>query len=113
MNEVISFRLDKTNPREARALEVWNAWIKKGFSTRHILTTALLELDHPGSDLGLSHSDRGLGLILEQIGQLLKFAEAVKTYPISQEEPVPEQANLNESFLTSIKQGIKPGFKLE
>jgi len=46
MSEVISFRLDNANPREAQALEVLNAWIEKGFSTRFILTTALLELEH-------------------------------------------------------------------
>jgi hypothetical protein len=57
MSEVISFLLDKTNPREARALEVLNAWLEKGFNTRHILTTLLLELDHPGSDLELSQDD--------------------------------------------------------
>jgi len=50
MSDVISFRLNKENQREAKALEVLNAWIEKGFSTRHILTMALLELDHPGSE---------------------------------------------------------------
>jgi hypothetical protein len=34
MSEVISFRLDNTNPREAQALEVLKAWIGMGYSIR-------------------------------------------------------------------------------
>ena len=67
MSEVISFRLDNANPREAQALEVLNAWIEKGFSTRFILTTALLELEHHGSDLEMNQDNRDWGLVLDQI----------------------------------------------
>jgi hypothetical protein len=108
MSEVISFRLDKTNLREAKALEVLNIWIEKGFSTRFILTKALLELDHPGSDLEMSQDDRDLGLVIDQIGQLL---EIVKANPIAVQSFNLEQPILNESLLTSIKQGVKPGIK--
>ena len=111
MSEVISFRLDKTNPREAKALEVLNAWIEKGFGTRHILTTALLELDHPGSDLEPRQGDRDWGSVLDQIGELLGFVEAMKTKPIAGQEIIPEQPILHESFLDSIKQQAKPGIK--
>lgn len=113
MSEVISFRLDKINPREAKALEVLNAWIEKGFSTRHILTTALLELKHPGSNLEFSQGDRDWGSVLNQIGQLLEFVETVKANPTSRQEPTLDQVVLHESFLASIKLGVKPGIKLE
>jgi hypothetical protein len=108
MSEVISFRLDKTNPREAKALEVLNAWIEKGFSARFILTKTLLELDHPGSDLEMSQDDLDLGLVFDQIGQLL---EIMKANPIAMQSINLEQPILHESFLASIKHGVRPGMK--
>ena len=51
MSEVISLRLGKENPRESKVNEILNAWFEKGFCTRNILTMALLEFDHPDSDL--------------------------------------------------------------
>lgn len=109
MSEVISFRLNKANLREAQALEVLNAWTEKGFSARFILTKALLELDHPGSDLEISQDDCDLRFVIDQIGQLLEF---VKANPIMRQEITTEQPILHESFLASIKQGAKPGIKL-
>jgi hypothetical protein len=111
MSEVISFRFDLANPREAKALEVLNAWIEKGYSTRHIITTALLELDRSGSDLELSQGDRDWGSVLDKISKLLEFVDAMKIKPIERQEFNPEQSNLNENFLASIKQGVKPGLK--
>ena len=110
MSEVISFRLNKANPREAHALEVLNAWIEKGFSARYILTKALLELDHPGSDLEVGQDDRDLRFVLDQIGQLI---EIVKANPVTRQVISTEQPTLHEGFLDSIKQGAKPGIKLE
>lgn len=109
MSEVVSFRLNKDNPREAQALEVLNAWIEKGFSVRYTLTKALLRLDHPGLDLESSQDDRDMRLVLDQIGQLL---EIVKANPLTSQEITTEQPILQESFLTSIKQGAKQGIKL-
>jgi hypothetical protein len=88
--------------------EVLNAWIEKGFSTRFFLTKALLELDHPGSFPNLSQDDLDLGLVFDQIGQLL---EIVKANPIAVQSINLEQSIINESFLGSIKQGVKPGMK--
>ena len=42
MSEVISFRLDKNNPRDAQAKAVLKAWVDKGYSVRHVLTEVLL-----------------------------------------------------------------------
>ena len=109
MSEVISFRLDKTNPREAQVLDVLNAWIEKGFSARFILTKALLELDNPGSDLEKSWDDRDLRFVLDQISQLL---EIVNADPVKRQEVSRDQHALHENFLAAIKQGAKPGIKL-
>jgi len=113
MSEVISFRLDKENPRESKAIEILNAWIEKGFSTRNILTTALYELDRPHSDLEPSRGKRDWDAILDQIGQLVDFVEAIKTKPVANQDLNAEPTVLRESFLISIEQGAKPGIKLE
>ena len=112
MSEVISFRLDKANPREAQALEVLKAWNERGFSVRFILTKALLELEHPGSDLDMSQGDRDLGLVLDQIGQLLEILRAGETNTPIRRDPNKEPAFLKEDFIASIKQSVKPGIKL-
>jgi len=111
MSEVISFRLDKTNPREAQALEVLNAWIDKGFSARFVPSIALLGLDHPGSVPNLSQDDRDFDVVLEQIGQVLEILKSIKANPITRQGFDSEPTNLNESFIASIKQGIKTGMK--
>jgi hypothetical protein len=111
MSEVISFRLDKTNPREARALEVLNAYIELGYSARFILTKALLELDHPGSDLEMSQDGHDLDVVLEQMGQVLEIVKSMKADPTNRQDLSIKQLNLNDSFLASIKQGVKPGMK--
>ena len=45
MSEVISFRLNKDNPREARALMVLKGWQEQGHNIRYIITEALVNLD--------------------------------------------------------------------
>ena len=47
MSDVISFRLDKDNPREEKARQVLKYWYEEGYSLRHIMTEALLRLDEP------------------------------------------------------------------
>ncbi len=112
MSEVVSFRLDKTNPREARALEVLAAYLEQGYSARYILTEALLKLDHPGSFSNLSQDDQGLRLVLDHIDQLIEIVSAGE---ITQSRDIldPEQIMLNDRFLASIKQGAKPGIKFD
>jgi hypothetical protein len=50
MSQVVCFRLDRQNQREALALAVLSAWQEAGYSTRHILTEALLGLDDGSQD---------------------------------------------------------------
>ena len=42
MSEVISFRLDPDNPREAQALKILRTKQAEGFSSRRVLTDALI-----------------------------------------------------------------------
>jgi hypothetical protein len=111
MSEVISFRLNKNNPREAQAFEVLNTWIEQGFSARFILTKALLELDHPVSDLKMGQDGRDLSLVLDQIGQLIEALKEIQPDPLVSKTPDVDALALSESFLAAIRHGVKPGIK--
>ncbi len=66
MSEVINFRLDKNNPREAQAREMIEVWVKQGYSLQHILTEALLRLKNQEDIVRQSQ----LGDIIETIERL-------------------------------------------
>jgi hypothetical protein len=112
MSEVISFRLDATNPREARALDILNAWIEQGYNARFILTQALIALDHPGSEPAMSEDGRDMELVLNQIGLLLEILRARETDTVIRQTPDREPSMLQDNFLASIRQAVKPGIKL-
>ena len=44
MSEVVSFRLNKDNPRERQALVILETWCAQGYNARYILTEALIKL---------------------------------------------------------------------
>lgn len=50
MSKVHSFRLSEDNSRESLVIEVLNDWHMKGFSTRFIITEALLNLNKSESE---------------------------------------------------------------
>jgi hypothetical protein len=111
MSEVISFRLDATNPREARALEILNGWIEQGYSIRFILVQALLALDHTGPEQSKSVDSRDMELVLNQIGLLLELLKAREPNLGVHQDPDCEPSGLQENFLAAIKQSAKPGIK--
>ncbi|MCU0485171.1 MAG: hypothetical protein MUC85_03575 [Anaerolineales bacterium] len=45
MSQVISFRLDENNPREAQAQQVLQTRASRGYSLRHTRVEALLALE--------------------------------------------------------------------
>ena len=45
MSKVISFRLNPDNPREAQALEILISKQSEGFSSRRLLTDALISME--------------------------------------------------------------------
>lgn len=75
MSEVISFRQNKDNPREAKALEILKARSAVGYKIRHIITDALLKLDdHRKSPSTIVALDE-LNDTLIQVNQLLEQLE--------------------------------------
>lgn len=113
MSKVISFRLSKENPREARALEVIKNCQKKGHGLCHIITEALLKLDEPDPvpvyDLRLEEINQ----TLNQVRNLLELAET-RGAPLHGERDTNMcQSGLTDDFIASVKKAAKRGMKLE
>ena len=113
MSEVISFRLDRENPREAQALAVLTKGQEAGYSLRHILTEALLALEAAAED------EQAVTVTLNQMTRMLAEMQAVleatqnKGFSAGRiEESKPEQDAFSESFLLSVKNAAKPGLVL-
>jgi hypothetical protein len=105
MSEVFSFRLSDQNPREAQAREVIDAWVRQGYSLRHILTEALLLLYR-------QENSTQTGDFSEMIDRLSRLVDKLEGR-IDIIQPVQlENAELSESFLSATKAAIKPGMRI-
>jgi len=112
MSEVISFRLDQSNPREKQALERLNLWISRGYSIRFILTQALIGIDDIDAET-VNQSTHELDLVVDQLNRLFELLSNPKTKSVPKMDINIDPIKLKESFLTAVKQGIKPGIKVE
>jgi acetolactate synthase regulatory subunit len=112
MSEVISFRLDKSNPREKQALERLNLWISQGYSIRFILTQALLGAENIGMET-IKQSEHELDFVVDQLNRLFEVLNKQNTSDGTKLESETDQIKLKEGFLAAVKQGIKPGVKIE
>jgi len=68
MSKVISFRLNPDNQRDAKAIAILQDWLSRGFSTRHTITEALLNLPSPNSEAA---DNSVLNDLSQQIKELL------------------------------------------
>ena len=114
MSEVISFRLDSGNPREARAREVLQAWYAQGYSVRHILTEALLRLEESQQE------DRETAMALDEVNramhqviQMLERMQNGRYAPSANQDDEQSKVTLTETFVASVKNAARPGLKLE
>jgi hypothetical protein len=113
MSQVIGFRLDQDNPREAQALALLEAWQKRGYSTRYIITEALLQLDGK-TESEVSSTVAELQKALDHAHRLLeRMQNGQIASPQHQAEDQPEQAQLTESFVLSVKEAARSGMTLE
>ncbi len=114
MSEVISFRLDRNNPREAQALDVLKKGQEAGYSLRHILTEALLALEAAAEE-----EQAVVVAISEVVGRLaqvqsvLEHIQHIGLSPVQPQAGKPEQEILAESFVLSVKSAAKPGLGLD
>ena len=113
MSEVISFRLDKDNPREAKALQVLQDWCTRGYPLRLILTEALLKLDGMESDLMADGMLQELSEKLSLVSQQLDKMANSNGPPMESQNVISERGRLADHFVASMKKGAKPGLKLE
>ena len=111
MSEVICFRLDTNNPREAEAAAVLRSWQEMGFSKRHILTEALLKLNDEGENENTSTVDE-LRELLRQAYALLEEMQngGHHSQPSRNGERAAGEA-LSASFLASVKNAARPGLR--
>ena len=106
MSNIFSFRLSNQNPRESQAREVIQAWVKRGYSLRYIITEALLLLgNHETQTVKIDD-------ITEPIDRLFKLVERLEGNLEVAQPSQPVKAKLNESFISSIKLAAKPGVRL-
>jgi hypothetical protein len=101
MSEVISFRLEKNNPREAQARAALKAWVDKGYSVRHVLTEALLAYQD-------SHRDMDIHELSSKLDQIRTMLLQNGVSPPLDEE----QIELSDRFMASIKKAAKSGVSL-
>lgn len=104
MSKVYSFRLDENNAREAQAREVIEAWVSKGYSLREIITKALIFYRTEEN-----HND-DFEQKLERFNELLD-ALMERDFPVNVSKT--NNGTLQESFIGSIAEAVKPGVKLE
>jgi len=107
MSRVISFRLDQDNPREAEALAILLDWLSRGFSTRHTITEALLQLD---SENYKATDNGALNVLYQQIKELLASIETRSSLDDAKDDNSSKE-ELSDEFVTSILKAAKPGLK--
>ncbi len=114
MSEVISFRLDPNNPREAQALAVLEQGKAAGYKARHILTEALLALEASAEDEQQVLSALAeVSQRMEQIRDALESLQQGNCVPVQPRGGQIEEAVLAESFLLSVKSAARPGIQID
>jgi hypothetical protein len=107
MSVVISFRLNPDNPREAQALEILRTKQAEGFSSRLVITDALISMVTPKRQYTIPFSE--LNATLEQVSGLL---EELNSSNKTLSQPTRTQVvALSDRFLNSVKVAAKPGLK--
>lgn len=106
MSEVISFRLNPDNKREAQALEILKTKQAEGFSRRRILADALIGMvtsTRQGDSFSIDEFNQALG----QVSGLL---ERLNGGSQRQNQPAqPQASGLNENFINSVRVAARPG----
>ena len=106
MSRVIGFRLDSTNPREAEALTVLLNWQERGYSTRHILTEALIRLASEDEQPTLPVEE--LTVLMGQLEQLIEQMQS-GTVTTRKSNKTSDGDQLSEAFLSSVSKSSRPG----
>jgi hypothetical protein len=109
MSEVISFRLNKDNPRESQALEILEAWCLIGYSVRFVITDALIALNCPSQESAGNNTSFELNKTLDQVKKLLEQLGNGKHLGEFTKEEDSESSTLSDNFVASVRKAAKPG----
>jgi len=112
MSEVISFRLDPNNPREAQALQVLERMITQGYSVRFIMSEALVKFGANKIDSERVENDPDIRATLREITKILDHIQTGDSALKSSSSMSSKPENLGDSFIHSIKLSSKPGIKV-
>ena len=110
MSEVISFRLNPDNPREAQALEILRTKHAEGFTSRRVLTDALIGMVVENRQV----SPFPITEFNEALEQVSGFLEKLNSIDYDQGKlESPQVVGLNDNFLNSVRNSAKPGLEIQ
>jgi hypothetical protein len=110
MSQVISFRLNPENPRDAQALEILRTKQAEGFSSRRVLTDALIGMVARKEQDKL-FSVEEFSMALEQVSDLIEQIKSGNQGNEDHQEKSPHLVTLNDNFINSVKIAARPGLK--
>ena len=108
MSEVISFRLNPNNPREAQALEILRTKQEEGFSSRRVLTDALISIVTDKDQINIDEFNTALEHVQGLLERLNRDNHDLSQSTHSQSQVVA----LKDNFLNSVKIAAKPGLNM-
>ena len=108
MSEVISFRLNKDNPRESTAWQVLKRWNAKGFNVRYIITEALIKLDEVSVEPTAMELYE-LHKTLCQVNESFERIGNANHPPLKIHYKNQPPSKLTNTFIASVKKSVKPG----
>lgn len=117
-SKVVSFRLDEEAPEEQQALVILEEWQKRGYSTREIMTWALmslagLEVEAKDQEQdGAKETITELRQVLNQAQEFLETLRDLKAMPDEVQVPSQPKPVLTEHFLASVRKAARPGLRL-
>jgi len=113
MSDVISFRLNKDNPREARALNILIRWKFEGHNTRYIVTEALLLLDDSKKNELKVVMLAELNEKLIHVNQIFNQFGFDKNTELLVIDPPAADIKLSDGFIKAVREAARTGINLE
>jgi hypothetical protein len=112
MSEVISLRLNRENPREAKPLKILKARQVEGYSVRQVVTEGLLNLVSAGPSPAVIITTGELIELMGRVTNLLEQIELTDKLSNAFNGSFPS-LELKQAFIRSVRQNIKLGIKME
>jgi hypothetical protein len=112
MSKVFSFRLNDSNPHEAKAMIFLQTKMKDGINMRKIITESLLVLSTQSSST-IELDGTSIKVTLNSILELLKIGNQPNIQQTKYEDDNLITNDLSDQFKVSLKREVKKGLQLE